>query len=180
MRAATSAENAVELVRLSWSMDVSAAARQIKCPTLIVHPERDTVVPIEEGRLLAGLIPDCRFVSLDSDNHMPLAEEPSWSQLVLELRRFLAEEPPAVTASAPAARSKLALGALTPRERAVLEGIARGMDNTEIAGSLRMSEKTVRNHITRVFDKIEVEHRYQAIVRAREAGLGIADPASVR
>ena len=36
-----------------------------------------------------------------------------------------------------------------------------------------MSEKTVRNHITRVLDKIGVEHRYQAIVRAREAGLGL-------
>ena len=63
---------------------------------------------------------------------------------------------------------------LTPRERAVLEGIAEGLDNAEIAGSLRLSEKTVRNHITRVFDKICVEHRYQAIVLAREAGLGRA------
>ena len=40
--------------------------------------------------------------------------------------------------------------------------------------SLGLSEKTVRNHITRVFDKIGVEHRYQAIVRARDAGLGRA------
>ena len=43
----------------------------------------------------------------------------------------------------------------------------------EIAASLGLSEKTVRNHITRVFDKIGVEHRYEAIVRAREAGLGM-------
>jgi len=47
-----------------------------------------------------------------------------------------------------------------------------GLDNSEIAASLRLSEKTVRNHITRVYDKISVEHRHQAIVRAREAGLG--------
>jgi DNA-binding CsgD family transcriptional regulator len=46
------------------------------------------------------------------------------------------------------------------------------LDNSEIAVSLGLSEKTVRNHITRVFDKIGVEHRYQAIVRARDAGLG--------
>src|SRR5664279_402764 len=39
--------------------------------------------------------------------------------------------------------------------------------------SLGLSEKTVRNHITRVFDKIGVEHRYEAIVRARDAGLGM-------
>ena len=66
----------------------------------------------------------------------------------------------------------LPLNALTPRERAVLEGIAGGLDNTEIAASLGLSEKTVRNHITRVFDKIGVAHRYQAIVLARDAGLG--------
>jgi DNA-binding NarL/FixJ family response regulator len=70
-------------------------------------------------------------------------------------------------------RNALPLDKLTPRERAVLEGIVEGLDNSEIAASLELSEKTVRNHITRVFDKIGVEHRYQAIVRAREAGLGM-------
>ena len=68
----------------------------------------------------------------------------------------------------------LPLDEFTPRERAVLEGIAEGLDNSEIAASLRLSEKTVRNHITRVFDKISVKHRYQAIVLARDAGLGMA------
>jgi DNA-binding NarL/FixJ family response regulator len=67
----------------------------------------------------------------------------------------------------------LPLGELTLRERDVLEGIAEGLDNAEIALSLKLSEKTVRNHITRVFDKIGVDHRYQAIVLAREAGPGM-------
>ena len=62
---------------------------------------------------------------------------------------------------------------LTRRERAVLEGIAEELDNSEIATLLGLSEKTVRNHITHVFEKIGVEHRYQAIVRARDAGLGL-------
>jgi pimeloyl-ACP methyl ester carboxylesterase/DNA-binding CsgD family transcriptional regulator len=170
MLQATSAETAVELMRIGWEADVTDAARKIRCPVLIVHPERDGVVPIEEGRTLASLIPNCRFVQLDSDNHMPLAEEPSWPQLVAELKRFLAEEP----ANVPAAANgrQLQLGELTPRELAVLEGIAAGQNNAEIAASLGLSEKTVRNHITRVFDKIAVEHRYEAIVRAREAGLG--------
>jgi pimeloyl-ACP methyl ester carboxylesterase/DNA-binding CsgD family transcriptional regulator len=169
-RAATSAETAVRLLRIGWNVDVRAAARKIKCPVLIVHPERDAVVPIEEGRALASLIPDCRFVQLDSENHMPLAGEPAWQRLVTEIETFLHE--PAVERTA--GRNTLALGELTPRERAVLEGIAAGLDNTEIAGSLGLSEKTIRNHITRVFDKIGVEHRYQAIVRGREAGLGFA------
>jgi DNA-binding NarL/FixJ family response regulator len=71
-------------------------------------------------------------------------------------------------------KTTLPLDELTARERAVLEGIAEGLNNAEIAAALRLSEKTVRNHITRVFDKICVEHRYQAIVLAREAGLGRA------
>jgi DNA-binding NarL/FixJ family response regulator len=101
---------------------------------------------------------------------MPLADEPAWSQLVAEVRNFLAE----TTDTRTAVRNAFPLGHLTPRERAVLEGIAEGLANSEIAASLRLSEKTVRNHITRIFDKIRVEHRYQAIVLAREAGLGKA------
>ena len=167
-RAATSAETAVRLLQIGWNADVRHAARKIKCPVLIVHPERDAVVPIDEGRRIASLVPDCRFVALDSENHMPLADEPAWGRLLDEMRKFLAEPVP----PSPAAGHKLPLADLTPRERAVLEGIARGMDNAEIAASLGLSEKTVRNHITRVFDKIGVEHRYQAIVRARDAGLG--------
>ena len=166
-RAATSAETAVRLLRIGWNADVREAARKIRCPVLVIHAERDAVVPIEEGRLLAGLIPTCRFVQLDSENHMPLADEPEWPRLLDEMQKFLAE-PAADTPSA----ITLPLHELTPRERNVLDGIADGLDNAEIANSLGLSEKTVRNHITRVFDKIRVEHRYQAIVRAREAGLG--------
>jgi len=166
-RAATSPETAVRLLRVGWNVDVTQAARKIKCPVLIVHPERDAVVPIEEGRLLAGLIPNCRFVQLDSNNHMPLADEPAWPRLVSEVRRFLAEP-----GGAPASHNGLPLDELTPRERAVLEQIAAGQDNTEIAAELGLAEKTVRNHITRLFSKIGVEHRYQAIVLARDAGLG--------
>jgi pimeloyl-ACP methyl ester carboxylesterase/DNA-binding CsgD family transcriptional regulator len=171
MRLATSAETAAQLLRIGWSADVREAARKIKCPVLVVHPERDSVVPIEEGRLLASLIPNCRFVQIDSQNHMPLADEPAWPRLLDEMRRFLAE-PSVATASG---RDALPLDELTPRERDVLEGIAEGLDNSEIAASLGLSEKTVRNHITRVFDKICVEHRYQAIVRARDAGLGMTN-----
>ena len=164
---ATSAENAARLLSIGWNVDRTETARQISTPTLVLHVEGDRVVPIEEGRRLAGLIPGCRFVQLDSENHMPIAGEPAWARLQEEVRAFLASEP-----ARHAARPALALGELTPRERAVLEGIARGLDNTEIAAALQLSEKTVRNHVTRVFDKIGAQHRYQAIVLARDAGLG--------
>ena len=61
---------------------------------------------------------------------------------------------------------------LTSREVEVLDLIARGRSNTEIAMQLYVSPKTVRNHITSIFTKLQVADRAQAIVRAREAGLG--------
>jgi pimeloyl-ACP methyl ester carboxylesterase/DNA-binding CsgD family transcriptional regulator len=163
----TSAATAVRLLQVGWQSDVRASARTIRCPTLALHVARDSVVPIEVGRQLAALIPDCRFVQVDGENHMPLADEPAWQQIVDEIDRFLKQP---VKAGAP--RTSLPLDVLTGRERDVLDAIAQGLDNNEIAALLRMSEKTVRNHITRVLDKIGVEHRYQAIVRARDAGLG--------
>lgn len=64
---------------------------------------------------------------------------------------------------------------LTERERQVLDLIARGDNNTEIAERLTLSPKTVRNHVSNIFSKLQVADRAQAIVRAREAGLGQAD-----
>ena len=61
---------------------------------------------------------------------------------------------------------------LTDREDEVLELIARGQSNAEIARRLEISDKTVRNHVANVFNKLRVADRSQAIVRAREAGLG--------
>jgi DNA-binding NarL/FixJ family response regulator len=61
---------------------------------------------------------------------------------------------------------------LTDREREVLDLLARGSDNRRIARELFLSEKTVRNHVSSVFTKLEVADRGEAIVRARNAGMG--------
>jgi DNA-binding NarL/FixJ family response regulator len=61
---------------------------------------------------------------------------------------------------------------LSRREREVLDLIAAGANNTEIAKDLFLSPKTVRNHISNIFAKLQVADRAQAIVRARSAGLG--------
>ncbi|MEU6039025.1 response regulator transcription factor [Actinomadura sp. NPDC047616] len=61
---------------------------------------------------------------------------------------------------------------LTEREREVLELIAQGRSNAEIAATLFLSQKTVRNHVSNIFLKLHVADRAQAIVLAREAGLG--------
>jgi DNA-binding NarL/FixJ family response regulator len=71
----------------------------------------------------------------------------------------------------PAAPSE-AFPELTARERELLGLIARGRNNQEIARELYLSPKTVRNHISNIFTKMHVADRAQAIIRAREAGLG--------
>ena len=84
------------------------------------------------------------------------------------LSRSIAEHVLGRVASVPASTS---LG-LTPREREVLDLIARGLGNDTIAARLHLSPKTVGNHISAIFTKLGVVTRAEAIVRAREAGLG--------
>ena len=61
---------------------------------------------------------------------------------------------------------------LTEREHEILGLIARHETNPEIAKRLHLSQKTVRNHVSNIFTKLQVADRAQAIIRAREAGLG--------
>ncbi|MFC7532440.1 response regulator [Actinoplanes sp. GCM10030250] len=69
-------------------------------------------------------------------------------------------------------RAPEAFPVLTTREREILDLIAQGRNNAYLAHHLRLSPKTVRNHISNVFAKLHVADRAEAIVRAREAGLG--------
>jgi DNA-binding NarL/FixJ family response regulator len=61
---------------------------------------------------------------------------------------------------------------LSPREREILELMARGDGNVAIARRLSLSEKTVRNHVSNIFMKLRVSDRVQAVVMARDAGMG--------
>jgi DNA-binding NarL/FixJ family response regulator len=83
--------------------------------------------------------------------------------LALRIAEFFAAGPPAPTDAFPQ---------LTAREREILELIAAGRSNQQIAAALYLSPKTVRNNVSNVFAKLQVADRAEAIVRAREAGLG--------
>lgn len=145
--------------------DVSELLEQVRCPTLVLHCRGDIRVPVEQGRLIAASIRDAKFVPLDSRNHVPLASEAEFENMFHEIEAFLPG-----TAEGPS--ESHAFTHLTPREHSILNLIARGLDNLQIAAHLAISEKTVRNNITAIFDKLAVENRSQAIVKAREAGLG--------
>jgi DNA-binding NarL/FixJ family response regulator len=71
-----------------------------------------------------------------------------------------------------AARPAAAFPQLTDRERAVLALVAQHRTNPEIARQLDLSPKTVRNHVSNIFTKLQVADRAEAIIQAREAGLG--------
>ncbi|MET8973710.1 response regulator transcription factor [Streptomyces hydrogenans] len=72
----------------------------------------------------------------------------------------------------PGGRAAPVLRGLTPREHEVLDLVARGLGNEAIARRLTVSPKTVRNHVSAVLTKLHTASRAEAIVRAREAGLG--------
>lgn len=74
--------------------------------------------------------------------------------------------------AAPPARGAEPFGGLTPREQDVLDLIGAGMSNATIAQRLNMAPKTVGNHISSIFAKLQVATRAEAIVRARDAGFG--------
>jgi pimeloyl-ACP methyl ester carboxylesterase/DNA-binding CsgD family transcriptional regulator len=165
MRLSTSATNAGRILREVANLDVTSLAPLVRCPTLVIHSRRDTRIPFEEGRLLAAMIPGARFIPLEGCNHIMLETEPSWQIFTRELSMFLPRYADRGDVAHPLAQ-------LSAREVEVLELIAQGLDNQQIAGRLSRSEKTVRNHITAIFSKLHVRNRAQAIVQARVAGLG--------
>jgi pimeloyl-ACP methyl ester carboxylesterase/DNA-binding CsgD family transcriptional regulator len=165
-RRSASATNARKLWDAFNTFDIRAEVGKLKMPTLVFHVRGDAMVPFEAGRRLAAAIPNARFVPIDGKNHILLANERAWQTFTTELRNFLAADEPTEIMS----QSKL--DALSPREKELLDYIARGLANDEIAERTGIAGKTVRNHITTIFSKLEVEHRAQAIVVARKAGLG--------
>src|SRR4029077_3829606 len=114
LRTTASADAAVRLFEARGAVDVTSTAPRVGARTLVIHSRGDRVVPVEEGRLLASLIPDARLVVLDSANHILLADEPAWEQFVRVMNEFLGT-------SADPAFPVQALGDLSPRELEVLE-----------------------------------------------------------
>ena len=148
LRSTTSAEQAVRLFRARGAVDVVSSAPRVDARTLVIHARGDRVVPVEEGRLLAALIPGARLVVLDSANHILLADEPAWEEFVSTLDEFLGTS----EFSAPAA----GLDDLSPRELDVLELVAGGLTNEGIAERLSLSVRTVERHLSNVYAKLRL------------------------
>lgn len=148
LRQSTTADTAARIFEERGGIDVRQLATQVRTRTLVVHARDDRVVPVEEGRLLAALIPEARLVLLQSQNHILLEDEPAWPYFVSEFRAFLG---PAATARRP---PSLADGLLSTRERDVLALVSNGLTNEKIAEALFISHRTVERHLSNVYAKL--------------------------
>ena len=162
-RKTVTAEIAARLLESRADLNVTELLAKVRTPTLILHARGDGVAPIAEGHILAAGIPGAQFVELDSNNHILLGHEPAWERFCDEVLEFMGhkgmshgEDP--------------AFSSLSPREREVLMLISEGLSNAQIAERLSISEKTVRNHVSNLFDKLGVWTRAQAIVFAIDHG----------
>ncbi|HET8692083.1 MAG TPA: alpha/beta fold hydrolase [Steroidobacteraceae bacterium] len=159
-RRTTTGEIAAALLECRAQLDVVSMLGELRVPTLVIHAREDGVVPVEEGRLLASRIPGAEIVELDSKNHILLESEPAWA-------RF---QDAVLHAMRPGRGGSEVFDALSAREREVLALMGDGLANADIAARLAISEKTVRNHASNIFDKLGVWSRAQAIVFARDRG----------
>jgi pimeloyl-ACP methyl ester carboxylesterase/DNA-binding CsgD family transcriptional regulator len=156
-------EIAARLLESRATLDVTALLGEVRTPTLVLHARDDVVAPIAEGHILAAGIPGAQFVELDSKNHVLLENEPAWGHFCDEVLEFAGLK-------GPARGEDPAFASLSPREREVLALMTEGLGNAQIAEILSISDKTVRNHVSNLFDKLGVWTRAQAIVFAHDRG----------
>jgi pimeloyl-ACP methyl ester carboxylesterase/DNA-binding CsgD family transcriptional regulator len=148
-QASSSGEMAARLWLSRTQAEISDTARRTTQPALVLHARQDRVVPYEEGRRLASLLPDARFVTLESDNHILQEEEPAWDMFLAEVRAFLGDDERA-------GRAASDISELSDREREVLELVATGMSNEQIAERLFLSTRTVERHLSNVYAKLRL------------------------
>jgi DNA-binding NarL/FixJ family response regulator len=155
-----------DLDGISATREVLAVSPEVKVVILTTFEEDDYIF----GALNAGasgfLLKRTRPEELIGGIHTVAAGEsllsPSVTRRVIDR---MASEP------APAVASSKRLETLTPREREVLELLARGLSNTEIAASLVVEESTVKTHVKRILMKLRLRDRVQAVIFAYESGV---------
>lgn len=89
MRTSVDGQTAERIRSVNEDVDVLDLLPIVDVPTLVLHTRDDGVVPFDQGRLIASMMPQARFVPLEGKNHLLLEDEPAWSIFVAEVRAFL-------------------------------------------------------------------------------------------
>jgi pimeloyl-ACP methyl ester carboxylesterase len=85
----TTIDNAVRIREASDNINVLHLLPKVSTPTLVIHCRHDNAAAVDEGRRIAASIPNARFVTLESENHVPLPDEPAWPKFLTEIEIFL-------------------------------------------------------------------------------------------
>jgi pimeloyl-ACP methyl ester carboxylesterase/DNA-binding CsgD family transcriptional regulator len=152
-RMSTSPANAVASRIARQQVDIHTELHRITAPTIVLQAVGDRSTTFDNAVTVSSLIPDARLVSLESRNHILLADEPAWSVFIGEVKAFLEPERDAESpANQPTEE-------LSPRERDVLRLAAEGQTNDEIAAALTLSVRTVERHLSNTYTKLGLTGR---------------------
>jgi pimeloyl-ACP methyl ester carboxylesterase/DNA-binding CsgD family transcriptional regulator len=155
-RRSCDATRAVAILKGRAALDARALAPKVVAPTLVLHCDRDRVTPVALGRDTAAVIPGARFEALNSGNHVPLGHEPAFARFCEAVVEFVIDSTDR--------------DLLTPRERDLARLVAQGLDNAQIAATLGVANKTVRNALSVLYRKLGVDSRARAVARTRDMG----------
>lgn len=157
-------------------------AREGRPDVILMDLQMPRMTGVEATRLLARDMPDIRVLALSAFASEGMVEDAiaSGARGFVEKDVTFDEILTRILEVAPARRPRNVQADLTPRETEVLKQVAAGLSNKQIGKRLGLSEKTVRNHLSRAFGKLGATNRTEAVMHAMRAGLVTASPASGR
>jgi RNA polymerase sigma factor (sigma-70 family) len=149
-RMSTSPANAVASRIARLEVDIHNELSRITAPTIVLQATGDRAMTFDNAVSVSSRIPGARLVSLESRNHILLADEPAWKVFVDEVSAFLEPERRAYDERTPGQATE----ELSPRERDILRLAAEGRTNEEIAAALTLSVRTVERHLSNTYSKL--------------------------
>jgi pimeloyl-ACP methyl ester carboxylesterase/DNA-binding CsgD family transcriptional regulator len=147
----------VESVKWALDIDVRDILPSIMAPTLVLHRRGDLFCPIANGRYLADHIPDAQLVELEGNDHMPMVGD--IDSITDAVESFVTGRISRRRRAADVVPVALRRNGVTRREFEVLDLVASGATNTDIAGQLNISVRTVESHISSLLAKLQSESR---------------------